>query len=121
MFITYQTGKGSDLLVLALFPPETLPAMLYLTNMEVRQNAGVHHENIYIFASTKNNKSHVSAWHYIDEILRRLSLKGTINAPKNRHRVASLLARLKLSKKEKIYVDIYQHFGHSERINQNVY
>ena len=87
--------------------------------MEVRRNAGVHHENVYIFASTKNSKSHASGWHCINELLRRLSLKGRINATKNRHRVASLLAQLKLSEKENEMT--YQHFGHSERINQNVY
>ena len=119
MIITYQNEKGSDHLVPVLFPPETLPAMRYLTNVEVRRNAGVHHENVYIFAITKNSKRHASGWHCINELLRRLSLKGRINATKNRHRVASLLAQLKLSEKENEM--IYQHFGHLERINQNVY
>ncbi|XP_047135438.2 uncharacterized protein LOC124812625 [Hydra vulgaris] len=38
---------------------------------------------------------------------------------KNRHRVASLLAKLHLSKKEQEL--IFQHFGHSERMNKDVY
>ena len=70
MLITYQTGKGSDHLVPVLVPPETLPAMQYLTNMEVQQNAGVHHQSGYIFASTKNSCE--SGWDCIDEILWRL-------------------------------------------------
>lgn len=35
---------------------------------------------------------------------------------KNRHRVASMLAKLQLSKKEQDLV--FQHFGHSEHINK---
>ena len=96
MLITYQTGKGSDHLVPVLFPPETLQAMKFLTNNEVRKNAAVHDENPYIFASTKNSKSHASGWHSINDILKRLSLTGAVNATKNRHRIASLIARLKL-------------------------
>ena len=119
MLITYQTGKGSDHLVPVLFPPETLQAMKFLNNNEFRKNAGVHDENPYIFASTKNSKSHASGWHSINDILKRLSLTGTVNATKNRYRIASLIARLKLSDKEKEM--IYKHFGHSEHINQNVY
>lgn len=68
MIITYQNEKGSDHLVPVLFPLETLPAMRYLTNVEVRRNAGVHHENDYIFAITKNSKSHASGWHCINEL-----------------------------------------------------
>ena len=93
--------------------------MKILTNNEVIKNAGVHDENPYIFASTKNSKSHASGWHSINDILKRLSLTGAVNATKNRHRIASLIARLKLSDKEKEM--IYKHFGHSEHINQNVY
>ena len=54
MLITYQTGKGLDHLVPVLFPLEMLQAMKFFTNNEVRNNASVHNENRYIFASTKN-------------------------------------------------------------------
>ncbi|XP_047145641.1 uncharacterized protein LOC124818656 [Hydra vulgaris] len=63
--------------------------------------------------------SHASGWHCINEILIRLDKKGAINATQNRHRIATILAKLELSEKEKTL--IYNHFGHSERINQNVY
>nr|XP_047123086.1 uncharacterized protein LOC124806346 [Hydra vulgaris] len=81
MFITYQTGKGSEHTVPVLFPPECIKAMRYLTNKEIK--------------------------------------KGAINATQNRHCIATILAKLELSEKEKTL--IYNHFGHSERINQNVY
>ena len=48
-----------------------------------------------------------------------MSLSGVLNVTKNRYRVASLLAKLKLSQPEKDL--IYKHFGYSEKINQNVY
>ena len=117
MLVTYQTGKGSDHLVPVIFPPESLSAMKFLTKEEVRKDAGVHPNNRYIFASTQNSESHASGWHCINDILKKLS--GALNATKNRHRVASLLAKLKLSEKEKDL--IYKHFGHSEKINENVY
>ena len=119
MYITYQTGKGSDHLVPVIFTPETVKGMQYLTNNEVRKSAGVHEKNPYVFASTHNSKSHASGWHSINDILERLSLKGAINATRNRHRVASLLAKLQLSEHEKNL--IYKHFGHSKFINENVY
>ncbi|XP_065682293.1 uncharacterized protein LOC136095516 [Hydra vulgaris] len=119
MLITYQTGKGGDHLVPLIFPLETIKAMEYLTKEKVRLEGEIHKENEYIFASTQNSLGHASGWLCINDILKRLNLKGAINATKNRHRVASLLAKLHLSKKEQEL--IFQHFGHSERMNKDVY
>ena len=117
--VTYQTGKGANHLVPVFFPPVTHTAMKYLTDKEIRRNAGVLCTNEYIFASTQNSASHASGWHSINSILERLQIKGAINATQNRHRVASLLSHLKLTEKEKEL--IYKHFGHSKNINENVY
>jgi len=119
MLVTFQTGKGADHLVPLLFPPETVKAMKYLADPEVRRLAGILTTNNYVFASTQGSKSHATGWHSINEILERLSLKGKVNATKNRHRVASLLARLQLPDKEQQL--IFKHFGHSKSINENVY
>ena len=119
MYITYQTGKGSDLLVTVMFPHETIKDMQYLTNPEVQANVGVNKDNSYIFASTQNSKGHAYGWHCINYILKRLLLKGSIYATKNKHRAASLLAKWKLSKNEKSL--IFKHFGHSKFVNKNVY
>ena len=119
MYITYQTGKGSDHLVPVMFPHETIKGMQYLTSPEVRANVGVNKDNPYVFASTQNSKGHAYGWHCISDILKRLSLKGAINATRNRHRVASLLGKLKLSEHEKSL--IFNHFGHCRYINENVY
>ena len=119
ILVTYQTGKGADHLVPVMFPPETHMAMKYLTDKEVRKNAGVNITNEYVFASTQQSTSHASGWHCINDILKRLDIKGAINATKNRHRVASLLSHLQLSEKEKELV--FKHFGHSKEMNENVY
>ena len=119
MLITYQTGKGADHLVPIMFTSETIQAMKYLTDEQIRREAGVNEKNMYVFASTKQSTSHASGWHCINEILKRLNLKGALNATKNRHRVASMLAKLQLSKKEQEL--IFEHFCHSEHINKEVY
>ena len=119
MLITYQPGKGSDHLVPVMFPSMAIKGMNYITNESVRVEAGVNKENSYVFPSTQNSKGHASGWHSINEILTQLNRKGAINATRNRHRVASLLAKLQLSKQEQDL--IFQHFGHSENINMNVY
>ena len=93
--------------------------MEFLTSSDVRQNAGVNQINKYIFANTQNSKSYASGWHCINEILIKISKKGAFNATKNRHRMASLLAKINLNSKEKEL--IFNHFGHSSEVNKNVY
>ena len=83
MYITYQTEKGSDHLVPVMFPHETIKGMQYLTNPEAWANIGVNKDNPYVFASTQNSKGHAYGWHCISDILKRLSLKGAINATRN--------------------------------------
>ena len=119
MLVTYQTGKGPNHLVPIMFPPETLPAMTFLTDQKNRLNAGVLPSNEYLFASAMKSENHRSGWHAINDILMKLYLKGTINATRNHQRVASLLAKLHLTDKAKEL--IYTHFGHSESMNKNWY
>ena len=119
MLLTYQTTKGLDHLIPVIFPLEWLSAMKFLTKEEVQKDAGVQPNNQYIFASSQNSVSYASGWHCINDILKKLCLSGALNATKNHHRVGSLLAKLKFSEQEKDL--IYKHFGHSEKISQNVY
>ena len=60
MLITYQTGKGADHLVPIMFTSETIQAMKYLTDEQIRREAGVNEKNMYVFASTKQSTSHAS-------------------------------------------------------------
>jgi len=119
MLVTFQTGKGANNLVSVMFPPETYGAMKYLCNENIRKEVGIPQSNSFIFANTQKSSSHTNGWHCINEILKRLSLQGAINATRNRHRVASLLASLQLSDKEKDL--IFKHFGHSAAVNENIY
>ena len=91
MLVTYQTGKGPNHLVPVFFPSETHQAMKFLVDPDNRSLCGVLPTNNYVFAS-KSSNYHTSGWHAINDILESLSLKGAINATRNRHRVASLLA-----------------------------
>ena len=119
MLLSYQTGKGSDHLVPVFYPEETWKGVKFLTDDNIRRQAGVSKKNHYIFSSTRGSDVYVSGWHCMNEILTRLSMKGMINPTRNRHRVASLMAKLELSEKEKEM--IFKHFGHSKSINENVY
>lgn len=116
--VTFMTGKGTAHVVPVLFPPCTQKAMSYLVDPEVRRNAGVPNSNIYIFASIRS-QSHASGWHAVNEMLEKVNLKGAINATRNRHRVATILARCNLSDDDRSL--IHRHFGHSKSVNENVY
>ena len=117
--MTFQTGKGRDHLVPVFFPKVTHKALEYLVRGEVRDNANVSKENEYIFANTQQSKQYSNGWHCLNQMLTKIFKKGAFNATKNRHRVASILARFNLNEEEKQLV--YEHFGHSGKMNQDVY
>ena len=73
MYITYQTGKGSDHSVPVMFPHETIKGMQCLTNAKVWANVGVNKDNLYVFASTQNSKGDA----YMDGITSMKYLKGS--------------------------------------------
>ena len=62
MLITYQTGKGGDDLVPALFPEDTIAVMKYVTNSNIKLEAGVNPRN-NCFPSTQNSLCHASGWY----------------------------------------------------------
>lgn len=55
----------------------------------------------------------------MNDILEQLQIKGKMNPTSNRHRVANLMAKFELSHTERNLV--FQHFGHSKDVNENVY
>jgi len=117
--VTFQTGKGKDHLVPVFFPKVTHQALKYLSSEEIRSNAGVSPNNPYIFANVQNSEKYANGWHCLNQMLKKIFKEGSFNATQNRHRMASILAKLSLTEQEKNL--IYQHFGHSEKVNQNVY
>lgn len=94
-------------------------AIKFLVSDEVRKNAGVADKNKYIFANTQKSEQYANGWYCINQMLIKIDKRGAFNATKNRHRVASLLAKLNLSSREQQL--IFDHFGHSKDINQGVY
>ena len=64
LLVTFQTGKGADHLVPAMFPPETHNALKYLTNLEVRGNVNIPRSNKF-----NQSDKHTSGWHCVNEIL----------------------------------------------------
>ena len=111
VLVSFQTGKGTDHLLPVFYTPETIKRMPFLTDKSNRLVPGVAVNNQYVFASIRGRAEHVIGWHYTNDILFGLLLKGKINATKNRHRVTSILAKLELSEKERDLV--FKHFGHS--------
>lgn len=101
------------------FPPVTHEALKFLVSPEARKNAGVHDGNEYIFANTQKSLQYASGWHCVNEMLTEVGKKGAFNATKNRHRIATILAKMNLTDYEQNL--IFEHFGHSKTINQTVY
>ena len=106
LLVTFQTGKGINHLVPVMFPPCCHKALQYLCNADIRENANVSRENKYLFPSVGQSTNHASGWH-------------SLNATTNRHRVASLLANMQLTEKEKDL--IFKHFGQSKDVNEEIY
>ena len=98
-------------LVPVFVPPVTHRALQFLSSKEARENAGVIPSNLYIFVNTQGSTEYAGGWHWLNGMLTRIGKSGSFNATKNRHRVATILAKTNLSDKEKPL--IYEHFGHS--------
>ncbi|XP_057293307.1 uncharacterized protein LOC130621949 isoform X3 [Hydractinia symbiolongicarpus] len=121
MKISYMTGKGNNHLVPVLIPPDTVPAITKLASSPFRKAAGVMQTNKFLFASSQNSSSHVSGWHAMNKLCRKLSLSSTdqLIATNNRHRISTLFASLDLPRQDREL--FFSHMGHSEKINQDTY
>ena len=95
--------------------------MQHLCDEEMRKIAAVHPSNIFVFPSTQNSKCHVSGWHILKDVCRKLQLSNpsAVTATRNRHRVSTLYSALEMPKRDKEY--FYSHMGHSEETNANIY
>ena len=86
---------------------------------EVRESSGVDKQNIYMFPSTNHNDNHVSGWHCIMNSCKKAKICDNVNGTKNRHRVSSVIGSIALPENDKEL--IYEHFGHDDRINRDIY
>ena len=91
--ITYQEGK-EDHQVTVLFPPDTVDALIFLCNKEVRRSAGVSIANTFVFPSTGQSDLHVGGWQALTTSCKKAGLDAKVNGTLNRHRVASIMVHL---------------------------
>ena len=104
-----------------LLPPDSVDAMRKLASKDFRVTGGVSLTNNFLFASSHGSEEHVSGWHALNSICKRLSLHSSehLIATNNRHRISTLFASLDLPRQHREL--FYTHMGHSEKMNQDVY
>lgn len=119
--IAYQRGKGNSRLVPILITPDVLPALNLLSNEEYRSTCGVREDNNYLFPCIQNSSTHVMGWHAVSAVCQAAQIKdkGRFTSTRNRHRVSTLFAAMDLPSKERDA--FFQHMGHSQVINENIY
>ena len=116
--ITFQEGKGNKM-VPVFIPSDCVPAMEFLSSVEVRESSGVDKQNIYMFPSTNHSDNHVSGWHCIMNSCKKANICDNVNGTMNRHRVSSIIGSMAIPENDKEL--IYEHFGHDGRINRDIY
>ena len=118
MKVAYQGGKGLKL-VPCLIPEECVKPLRRLASPETRADAGVHPENMFLFPSTKNSKDPVNGWYCIEKICKDANMPNALTATEIRHRASTMFASTDASEPER--EAFYEHMGHSESINKNIY
>jgi len=76
--ITYQTGKGNNHLVPILFPLDTCPGMMKLTDQTIRSYVGIHQNNVYAFPNSKHSLDHVNGWHSVHRVSTDAEIQGVM-------------------------------------------
>ena len=119
--IGYQGGKGNNHLVSVFIPNDCLKGLEMLCNTKVRSDIGIKNDNPYVFPSINDSERHVSGWHTVDAICKKLTLekKSNLTATHNRHRVSTLFASEELPDNEREL--FFRHMGHSRDINEQIY
>ena len=117
--ICYQSGKGVGRMVPVTIPQDVEPALHLLADQELRKQVTVHPKNMFLFPMENYSEDHASGWHSIDLVCKKAGIKCRITATGVRHRTSTIYAALELPEQDRRY--FYQHMGHSEEINKNVY
>ena len=116
--LAYQSGKRVKLVPL-LIVDDCWKALAILTNPEVREQANVYSNNEYVFPYTRHSIGHVSGWKALEKCCQMAELDISITATQMRHYVATLYAGLEIPDDER--KRFYEHMGHTESINKDVY
>ena len=116
--LAYQIGKRTKL-VPVLIIDDCWKAVEILTDPEVRKQAGVLSENVYIFPSTRLSTYHVSGWKATENCCEMAQLGESITATQMRHYTSTVYAGLEVSDADRRR--FYDHMGHTESMNKDVY
>ena len=106
-----------------IIPKDSIESLRKLADFKIRNDTGISEEKKYLFPSTQGSKNHDSEWHALHNICIKIKDKlqhsNKLTATSNRHRVSTLFAMLDLPLRDREL--FYEHMGHSQAINQNVY
>lgn len=116
--LAYQSGKRVKLVPL-LIVDDCWKALEILTNPEIRKQVNVHASNRFVFPYTRFSINHVSGWKAVEKCCQMAELDNSITATQMRHYVATVYAALEIPDEER--KQFYEHMGHSEAVNKNVY
>ena len=116
--LAYQSGKRVKLVPL-LIVNDCWKAMEILTDPEIRKQAHVYLENKFVFPLTRFSTGHVFGWQAVEKCCHLAGLDNSITATSMRHYVATVYAGLEVSDEER--KRFYDHMGHTEAINKDVY
>ena len=116
--LAYQSGKRTKLVPL-LIVDDCWKAIELLAKVEIREQASVFAKNQFVFPNTRSSISHVCGWKAIERCCKLAELDSSITATQMRHYVSTVYAGLEIPDNER--GQFYEHMGHSEAINKNVY
>ena len=117
--VCYQSGKGNGKVVPVTIPQDTEPALHLLADPESRKAANIHPKNTFLFAHENLSLDHANGTYSLQVVCRKAGVNSKITATSVRHRASTLYAALELPEEDRRY--FYQHMGHSEEMNRNVY
>ena len=116
--LAYQPAKR-DKLVPLLIIDDCMKALNLLCDSEIRKQAGIHKHNVYVFANTQLSSKHVFGWNSVKNCCKLAKLDKHMTATDMRHYVATVYASLDVPEEDRKL--FFEHMGHSEAINRNVY
>ena len=79
----------------------------------------MHASNRFVFPYTRFSTNHVLGWKAVEKCCQLAELDNSITATQMRHYVATIYAALEIPDEER--KQFYEHMGHSEAVNKNVY
>ena len=90
-----------------------------LSDQHMRLKCGIDAENKFLFASTGGSINHAQGYNCIRKVTADAGVTTNLTATKMRHRAATVFAGIEMPESERLL--FYNHMGHSEDVNKNVY